>query len=81
MCDITERAHRVTINNKYVIVCSNNKDYMSVGIAICIFSNVSDSIFYYAFAIFIYLITRQTRVTVRMIPPSVNLLNSRFEKT
>ena len=39
ICDITERTYRVSINNnKYLIICENNKDYMSVEIGMCIFS-------------------------------------------
>ena len=42
------------MNNKIVIICNNNKDYMSVGIGmyILILSNVSDIFLNYAFIIF-----------------------------
>ena len=47
ICDITERKH--------------NKDYMPVGIGMCIFlSNVSDSFL----LCFIYLLSRQTMVII-----------------
>ena len=38
---------------KYIIICINNKDYMSVGIGMCIFlSNVSDIFKLYLLIIF-----------------------------
>ena len=65
--DITEQTHRVTINNKSLIICNNNKDDMSIGIGMCIFFKYL-IVLNYVFIIFIYLITRQTMVTVGMIP-------------
>ena len=73
-CDITERTE-LLLKINILIICNNNKDYMSLGIGMCILSRMYLIALKNIFLLYcIYLITMQTMVTVGMIPRSVNLL-------
>ena len=67
------------MDNKYLIICNNNKDYMSVGIGMCIFSQMYLIVFLNMFIVIFYLRNNQANYGNSWYAPlSVNLLISLF---